>query len=260
MKREDIRSANPVLILTRNCLELTKRTVESVLLQDIPTRVCFVDNGSTDGTQELIQKYRYRILYKENKGVSHGWNAGLKYLFDDAFETAEHVLVCNNDIILAPWTYSLLLSYNLPFVSGISANVLTEIQQPRLPILPTTKNPDFSCFLIRRDAWNKVGPFDERMKHYASDLDFHIRAHRAGVRLHGACVPFYHERSSTLRNSPVEERIEIESQANKDRAELKKKWGCDAWAESYDAMFREELFGVDARAQNHYSQTAPVQG
>ena len=235
---------NPILILTRNCIELTKRCVESCLLQDVPVQVCIVDNGSTDGTREWAANYAYLLdWFDDNKGVSHGWNCGLSHLID--MQHNEHVLVINNDIVLAPWTYSLLLEYGLPFVSGVSAAEMKEIQQPRLPILPTTLHPDFSCFLIRREAWLRVGKFDENMKHYASDLDFHIRAHRRGVKLSGATVPFYHERSSTVQNAPEMERAQIFSQADQDRAVLKQKWNCDAWADSYDAMFKEELFAVD---------------
>jgi len=43
---------NPVLILTHNCLDLTKRCVESIRAQDIDITLQVIDNGSTDGTEE----------------------------------------------------------------------------------------------------------------------------------------------------------------------------------------------------------------
>ena len=110
--------------------------------------------------------------------------------------------------------------------------------------------PDFSGFLIRRECWEKVGPFDESMKLYASDLDYHIRAHRAGIRLMNAGVNFYHERSSTLNSAPPKERRNIELQADADRERLTEKWGCTAWRESYTAMFDEKLFGIDKDVNN----------
>jgi hypothetical protein len=36
-------------------------------------------------------------------------------------------------------------------------------------------------------------------------------------------------------------------QADQDRAFLKKKWGCNAWDESYAAMFDEDSFDFTAK-------------
>jgi len=62
---------NYVLMLTRNNLELTKRAVESVRAQDIPTFVCMVDNGSTDGTQEHFEP-EIRYGYSANRVSATG--------------------------------------------------------------------------------------------------------------------------------------------------------------------------------------------
>lgn len=242
---------NPVLILTHNCLQLTKRCVASVLAQDIPTDIWLIDNGSTDGTWDWVcGNYGEEPLpvgmlrWTENRGVSAGWNEGLKMWFEQ--ENADHVLVLNNDTVIPSWFYSTLLSYGGPLITGVSVGSLEDIADPppRKELAPC---PDFSAWLMRRECWDKVGMFETAMVHYASDLDFHIRAHRAGVRLMNAGTPFFHERSSTLRLARDSERREIEIQANMDRAELKAKWGCNAWDNSYAAMFDEQYFGIDAK-------------
>ncbi len=177
---------NLVLTVTRNCLEQTKRMVASIEDQDIPCHILFVDNGSTDGTKEwLSQRTGPWFNWKENEGVSRAWNRGLALAFQllsTKDDPVEHVLVANNDVELAPWTYSLLLS--------------------RPPHLPLEDHPDFSLFLIRRDAWQKIGRFDERMKLYASDCDYHIRGFRLGVAMKKAVVPFLHESSATVKHAP----------------------------------------------------------
>ncbi len=249
---------NPVLILTHNCLELTKKCVESATTQDVDTEVLLWDNASTDGTGDwmrsivrnsipeddstVLAENVWGYFSQENRGVSAGWNWGINYFFSRG---AGHVLVANNDTILPRWFLSSLLSYDAPFVTGISVNTIETIAAPE-PRRDLAPGPDFSAFLIRRDAWEKIGSFDESMKHYASDLDYHIRAHRKGVRLMNAGVPFYHERSSTLKNSTPKERRIIELQADADRETLREKWGCVAWDSSYAAMFDDKLFGVDA--------------
>jgi len=217
---------NPVLILTHNCLELTKRCVASVRNQDIPTRIMIVDNGSTDGTVDwLAEKEQAEIWFignVDNAGVSKGWNQGMRNLF--FFLEIDHVLVIGNDTVLPIWFYSQLLSYQYPFVTGIAVDRMEQIAEP-----PKHKSadahPDFSAFLIRREAWEKIGFFDERMSLYASDCDYHIRAHRAGVKMMKACIPFYHERSSTLRLAQNEERDKIQNQANADREVFRSIYG-----------------------------------
>lgn len=245
---------NPILFLTHNNLALTRRAWESALLQDIPITAWFVDNGSTDGTVDwLKQTADHYILNEDNAGVSFGWNEGLGRLFgterlrDDAL-IEDHVLVCNTDIVLPTWFYETLLSYNLPFVSGVAVDSMIGVPSAPPDNGECSPHPDFSAFLIARDTWEMVGPFDEAMKHYASDCDFHIRAHRKGVRLLKAPTPFYHERSSTLRLATPEERAEIEQQANRDRAYLRNKWSCEPGTPSYEALFREELFGIDRQS------------
>jgi GT2 family glycosyltransferase len=223
---------NPVLILTHNCVSLSERAIASVLIQDIETSIYVIDNGSTDGTVDKLRRY-VCISYVANKGVSRGWNDGL----DMNFIRSEHCLVVNNDVVLPPWFYRELLSYEVSFVSGVSVDNMDMIREPagRMSLSPS---PDFSAFLIRRDAWEKVGPFDETMKFYASDNDWHVRAHRAGVKLWKANVPFYHERSSTLNNAPSQEAQEIRDQADKDRAVFFEKYGCAPWGPGYDELFK----------------------
>jgi GT2 family glycosyltransferase len=228
---------NPVLILTHNNLELTKRCVESVRAQDIKTTVVIVDNHSTDGTLDWLWDSGTtsdNTLVPDNRGVSYGWNHGLRCLF--TIDNARHVLVIGNDTVLPPHLYRTLLSVNLPFVTGVAVDNMEQALQPPA-VFPLTPNPDFSAFLIRREAWETIGKFDERMKHYCSDCDYHIRGHRIGVPMVKASVPFYHERSSTIRLASPEERLEIETQANKDREVFKGLYGCLPGSKEYEAIF-----------------------
>lgn len=223
---------NPVLILCHNCIELTKRCVESVKNQDLETSLYFVDNGSTDGTADWARAQNPAgfVRFQDNSGVSKGWNLILSIIFSQP--EGSHCLIVNNDVVLPPWFYSELLSYKVPFVSGVSAMTMERIQE-KVPRGPLVTHPDFSAFLIRRSAWQEIGPFDEGMKFYAQDCDYHLRGALADVPLFAANCPFYHERSSTLRSASPEERVEIEGQANRDRAFFLKKWGFPVGSEEY---------------------------
>ena len=242
---------HPVLILTHNCLELTKKCVESVRRQSIDTHIHILDNGSTDGTREWIEQrwcapdYQFTWTTPDlntpvNKGVSWGWNNVLSQFFDpQAVPQADYVLVLNNDTIIPRDFYSDLLCCDVSFVSGTETQDMKEVGPlfhcDRKPLVVA---PDFSAFLIRREAWEKVGPFDERMKLYASDNDWAVRAHRAGVPLYRANVPFYHERSSTLKNASPEEKRAIQLQADADREVFKSIYGVMPWEQGYAELFK----------------------
>lgn len=233
---------NPCLILTHNNLDLTKRCIESLRKQSVPVCMLAVDNGSTDGTCEWLPDNSdwdsdLRVWRNQhNNGVSAGWNFGLEYWFRDS--RVEHVLVVGNDTILAPWTYqSLLALRNVAFVTGVDVGMNTLPAAP--DILPLSPHPDFSCFLIRRECWDYVGPFDERMVSYASDCDYHIRAHRLGIPLWKASVPYQHERSSTMNRATPQERMQIQTQANKDRAVFRSIYHCLPGTKEYSDLFKE---------------------
>lgn len=226
---------NPVLLLTHNCMELTQKCIWSIKNQDIDTMLLVVDNDSTDGTYEwLKENANMRVQFSPQVGVSVGWNFGLQYLFEK--EKAEHVLVVNNDTILPSFFYSKLLDCNMSFVTGAEVEDLNQIGEiPKNTSL--TPGPNFSAFLIRREAWERIGQFDDRMKFYAQDCDYDVRAHRRGIQLWNAHIPFYHERSSTLRWAPEAERISILQRANDDREVFKQKYNCLPGTAEYAALF-----------------------
>lgn len=233
------------LLLTKNCLTMTRNCVESIRRQDVPVSIYIHDNCSTDETKVWLSQQPdiSDLSSGVDLGVSEGWNLGLNFLFSQG---ANYVFCPNNDTILPPWFYSTLLSYRGPFITGVSVGSMEEIATipPRKELAPC---PDFSAFLIRKECWDKVGEFDGKMVLYASDLDYHIRAHRTGVRLMNAGVPFFHERSSTLNNASPQEKQRIRLQADMDREVLRQKWSCNAWDNSYTAMFDEKLFGIDIK-------------
>ncbi len=228
---------HPVLILTRNNLELTKRAIDSVIAQDIPTEIHVIDNDSIDGTLNWLREAReFEILsfdhFRPQMGVSAAWNLGISMFLDD--QDQDHVLVINNDVILPPHFYRMLLECNKDFVTGIAIDDLERSRE--IPMwCPLAPNPDFSAFLIRKGAFDIIGHFNERMVLYASDTDYHVRGHRLGVGMWKANVPYYHERSSTIRTAS--DRAALEERANADRAVFRELYGCVPGTPEYSRLF-----------------------
>jgi GT2 family glycosyltransferase len=232
---------NPVLMLVHNNLEATKRAIESVWHQDIDNRhLVVIDNDSNhDIRQWLVDCKVCCPRYSPQIGVTKGWNIGLEAIFE--FIGCEHCLVLNNDIELGSDFYQRLLDFR---DEGVAPSLVSGNSTPDRSAIGTQAsqpsfNPDFSAFLLRRNIWTALGGFDDSMIHYASDNDFHVRAHRSGWRLVNSGIAFYHERSSTMRVAESDEQYALSWQADKDRQVFKAKWGCEPWeAEKYDALFK----------------------
>lgn len=223
---------NPVLLLMRNNVDLTLRCIDSVKAQNVPTSIYVIDNETTEDTQAITECVDWYDRFDPQLGVSAGWNTGLEILFA---EGAEHVLALNNDAIIPPWFYRTLLEYHEPFITGVAVDVMPTEPAPECPLTP---NPDFSAFLIYREAWEEIGRFDETMKIYCSDCDYHIRAHRLGIPLWKANVPYYHVNSQTLKRADPADRAAIETQANLDRERFRKLYGCLPGTREYEEMFK----------------------
>lgn len=78
--------------ITYNRLELTKKTVEIFNFKTSADYHLFIDNGSTDGTQEYLKRFDHILLEK---------NHGIAYAFREAVEQLkgyDFILKLDNDI------------------------------------------------------------------------------------------------------------------------------------------------------------------
>ena len=75
-----------VVIPTFNRISLVARAIDSVLKQSLnPYEIIVVDDGSDDGTSEMIQnKYKsIKLIQQQNNGVSAARNNGIKHAKGD---------------------------------------------------------------------------------------------------------------------------------------------------------------------------------
>jgi GT2 family glycosyltransferase len=235
---------NWVLTPVVNGVQLTRAAVKTFLKQDIGNvRVMLIDNATTDGTAEWARSRWPEVVVCRRRpalSVAASWNKGLTLLFEDT--PNEHVLVVNNDTELRPDTYRLLVEDGGEFVTAVSDDNPDSIKVLTPPNGKTRPHPDFSCFLIRRAVWEKVGRFDEEFKiAYVEDLDYHLRMHNLGIDAHCIDLPFYHKRGSATANSTPEQAAAIAAQAELNRAYFAKKWGVQGGTDEYYAIFKNTI-------------------
>jgi len=98
--REDIKIS--VVIPTYQRADLVRRAIESVLVQEhVPEEIILVDDGSTDGTREIVAEYEaVQYIHQENAGASAARNLGVRtatcdwvaFLDSDDFWLPGHLL------------------------------------------------------------------------------------------------------------------------------------------------------------------------
>lgn len=254
---------NWILCLTRNNLNLTREAIQSFRQQDIgDVQILVIDNGSTDSTVNFLhtQKDLFTIFHNPGRGVAESWNEGLGWLFSPKWmmgrpypSAVDYVLVANNDVILRKDTFRHLVADGGMFVTAVGTQDPAKLKpsfsdlpksvnySPYLPPDPAKKrpHPDFSCFLIRRETWEKVGPFDENFKvGFVEDQDYHVRLFNAGIVAEALELPFLHYGSMTIKNAEPAEQKRISEQAALNRAYFKSKWKMEGASKEYYEYFK----------------------
>lgn len=232
-----------------NCLDYTKQFIDSIRCQT-PYVLIFIDNGSTDGTEEYFKQFKgsndvQYIRFPSNIGVAPAWNFGITRAIYE-FES-EYFLICNNDIQLRHDTIDKLLEKikNENVALCTPKNVfdpqypLVHIEEISIPKNELTEeHPDFSCFMLKKETIDKVGYFDEKFfPAYFEDNDYHYRINLAGLKaIQTNQAIHYHFKSQTIKNNDDIFQFS-NSQYLKNQKYYCDKWGGKPTNEAYDKPF-----------------------
>ncbi len=255
-----------IILLCRNNVELSKQCMTTLLAQSPPKQILVINNASTDDSGKWMWNLErtFTKWCSPQKSVAHCWNWGLEWVFKHGHQEA---LVVNNDTELRPDTYALLRETlrAAPTVGMATCVSIRESERLyggvkfRLEPDAWRPHPDFSCFMIAKWAYEKVGPFDERYEiAYAEDADYHVRMHRAGVEAINIGLPFLHHGSQTVKQADELERKLICEAADRNRQLFFDTYGVRIGSDEYSSLFTEESFGCDAIegsvAEKEYSE------
>ncbi|ANE47059.1 hypothetical protein SY83_13180 [Paenibacillus swuensis] len=114
-----------VHIVTYNSAEDINDCLQAVFKQTYPIReIIIIDNASTDGTKEQLQKYRERCrvsINSSNVGFAQGHNQAIQ------LSNADYYLVLNPDVVLHPdYLYHLMkIVENNPAVGSLTGKLLS---------------------------------------------------------------------------------------------------------------------------------------
>jgi glycosyltransferase involved in cell wall biosynthesis len=156
-----------------------------------PVEVIVVDDGSTDGTAEVAGLAGVTVLRQAGAGHAAAKNAGAAAATGDlvAFLDADDVWLPTK---LAAQTAALDAAPKAGFSVCHMVNVFEDGSAEHLSAAQLDRLTDQvegwlpSALLVRRWAWDAIGPFDPTLPH-GNDTDWFARAREVGIG--GAVVP-----------------------------------------------------------------------
>ncbi len=220
-QRGDLRQVDAVVVSFNTCT-LTLRCVEALCADSSVNRVCVVDNGSKDGSQEALIERSCRqhdeggapALQIEcickNRGFGGANNLGV------GATESEFVALVNSDAFVLSGAIETMRDYLKahPHVGVVGPRLLNTdgtFQESRFPF-PTPLRAWFenlgftrlrrsfkdsrppyagpvdwlsgACLLIRRSGWIESGGFDESFFLYSEETDLQKRIRSAGWEIH----------------------------------------------------------------------------
>lgn len=235
---------NLAIMIAFQNLEMTKKAVKSVLDQDVEggIELWFVNNGSTDGTDEWAREmveshsgFRYvDRRHKENDSPVEISNRLLMQVFNAGYG---HVLGVPNDVVLPPYLYREFLLWRRGIVTG---SMTTEPLDPAgcKPSQAHSENTPMAVMLVRDWVYRAVTHsfgrfFDEDYFHYCSDCQLALDLAACGIRGVQTDVPYWHFGSASWKTADSETRNRIFTQAEEDRATFLRKNGFSERSEEY---------------------------
>jgi glycosyltransferase involved in cell wall biosynthesis len=161
-------------------------TLDSMLGQTyVPLEVIVADDGSTDGTRDIVAGYgeRVRHVHQPNRGHAAARNLGLAaargefVAFLDSDDLWHPVkLERQMDLLRARPEVDACVSLVQSFWTPELADAGTPEEEAPVPGYRTV------CLLAPRTLFETVGPFDASLRH-GSDTDWFLRALDGGARI-----------------------------------------------------------------------------
>jgi GT2 family glycosyltransferase len=199
-----------VIVVCWNAADVLGRSLDQLFALDYPNReIVVVDDGSDDATIEVVERASAAdeltlVRSSRNRGCPAARNLGLRHAggeivafidadgFADARWLTRIVEAFGDDQTIGGVASTVFYDDNPMVINGAGGTVnrqgwaadLSMNQSYEHAQLATEALYPMGCGLaVRREALERVGPFDDRMLNYYDDVDYGTRLWRAGYRV-----------------------------------------------------------------------------
>ncbi len=202
-----------VVVVTYNRADLLVGMLAGLAAQTrLPDAVIVVDNASTDHTRTILEQSSLpglqRIHSPDNLGGAGGFHLGVKEAYGQGFD---RIWLMDDDVVPAVDCLAVLLAHDQPALMAVredtrgrlveKAATRFDLRNPlairpktamvestygersSMPELVELENVAFEGFLVRRDVIDAIGLPDPSYFIFYDDVDFAVRARRAGFRI-----------------------------------------------------------------------------
>ncbi len=177
-----------IITITYNSEKTLEETIKSVISQKYDNlEYLIIDGKSTDGTLDIVEKYRDNIdiiISEPDNGISDAFNKGI------AHATGDIIGIINSDDLLLPDALSAIAEAYNHFVDVYRGNVViwNEVTDNSLAIKPTMEFPvekriKSVCHqgtFVTKKAYEKWGYFQSKYR-YMMDADLLYRFYVKGA-------------------------------------------------------------------------------
>jgi glycosyltransferase involved in cell wall biosynthesis len=192
---EPVAPVASVVLCVRNGAPTLGRQLAALAAQDVAARweLLLVDNGSTDGTGAVAASWQarmpwLRIVAEPVAGLNRARNRGV------AVARADRILCCDaDDEVDGSWVRKMLAGLErfdvvggalVPFPDASPA--ARSLGVPQVAALPTMLDHEYAVGAnlgFHRDVHDALGGFDPSFDQGADEVDFCVRATRAGFTI-----------------------------------------------------------------------------
>jgi glycosyltransferase involved in cell wall biosynthesis len=199
-----------VVVPVRNGAATLGNCLRSLLSMDFsPERreIIVVDNGSTDGTADIIKRFPVRCVREHRRGLSHARNRGIEASRGWA------IAFTDSDCYVDQRWLSELLAGLTDGISATSGEIFAYLPKTPAERYAARRKPLWHDWTLRRsrpwflfgnavvtrDAFERVGRFDTSFVGGSEDIDFCWRFHSQGLVsvYRPSAAVFHHHRVSS---------------------------------------------------------------
>lgn len=208
-----------VIVPAYNYANYLPECLDSVKAQSFQNWECIIiDNGSTDNTKEVVQKYvtndsRFKYLYTENKGVSKARNLGVKnssgeFILPLDADDKIHPSLLQKEVEQHQKNKDLTLVYSEAELFGNSSGKWNLPEYSFKDML--VENSIFCTAMYKRADFDRVGGYNENMHEGFEDWDFWIALLQNDAKVYRVPeVLFYYRIRTNTRNSVLDKEKQL---------------------------------------------------